>query len=262
MRRKPLVIGNWKLNGSLAVNEQRMLATVEALRGLNQIDVGLCLPYPYLFQAQKLLSNTSVMWGAQNVSQFERGAYTSCVSAAMVAEFGCAFAIIGHSERRLYSAENSGKAVIRIKRAVDAGITPIYCIGETQAEHASGDIKSVIEAQVLALFDLDAATLVRVKSFGIVVAYEPVWAIGAGQAATPEQAQSMHAWIRLLLARHDAELAEKTRIIYGGSLRPDNASALFNMPDIDGGLVGRAALHAKNFAEICVAATDKKSHLA
>lgn len=254
--RKPLVVGNWKLNGRLAENENRMLATVEALRGVNQVDVGLSLPYPYLFQAQQLLTNTPVMWGAQNVSQFVQGAYTSCVSAAMLAEFDCAFAIIGHSERRLYSAESSAKAAIRVKCAVDADITPIYCIGETKAEHAAGDAKKVIEAQLSALFDLDAATLKRVKTNGIVVAYEPVWAIGAERAAVPEQAQNMHAWIRALLAKYDVDLAEKTRIIYGGSLRPGNASAIFNKPDIDGGLVGRASLKAKTFAQICIAAID------
>ncbi|MCL4146194.1 UNVERIFIED_CONTAM: hypothetical protein GTU68_037286, partial [Idotea baltica] len=125
-----VVGGNWKLNGSLAENKGRLLATVEAIKGINQVEVGLCLPYPYLFQAQQLLSSTALIWGAQNVSQFVQGAYTSCVSADMVAEFGCQLVIIGHSERRLYSAENSNKAAIRIKRAVDAGVTPVYCIGE------------------------------------------------------------------------------------------------------------------------------------
>lgn len=258
--RIPLVVGNWKLNGSLAENESRLLSTVEALREVNQVDVGLCLPYPYLFQAQQLLSNTPVMWGAQNVSQFEQGAYTSCVSAQMVAEFGCQLAILGHSERRIYSAENSAKATVRIKRALDAGITPIYCIGETQAEHAVGDAKSVIETLVLALFDLDTETLKRMSSNGIVIAYEPIWAIGAEYPATIEQAQNMHAWIRGLLANYDAKLAENTRIIYGGSLKPDNAKVLFDMPDIDGGLVGRASLNPHSFAQICIAATDQRSN--
>lgn len=254
--RKPIVVGNWKLNGSLADNKARLLATVESLGDMHQLDVGLCLPYPYLFQAQQLLSNTPVMWGAQNVSQFEQGAYTSCVSAKMVAEFGCKLVIVGHSERRLYSAENSTKAVMRIKRALDGGMTPIYCVGETQAEHAAGDAKSVIEAQVLALFGLDTETRQRMQSNGIIIAYEPVWAIGAEHPATPEQAQNMHAWIRGLLANCDAALAESTRIIYGGSLRPDNANALFRIPDIDGGLVGRASLDAQTFAAICSTAAN------
>ncbi len=252
--RRPLVIGNWKLNGSLAENEARMLATAVAVKDINQVDIGLCLPYVYLFQAQQLLANTNVMWGAQNVSQFEQGAYTACVSAKMVAEFGCQLAIIGHSERRHYSAENSAKAVIRIKRAVDAGIMPIYCIGETQAEHAAGDAKKVLTAQVMALLDLDKTTLDKIKSFGLVMAYEPVWAIGADQAATPALAQNMHAFIRNLLTQFDAEFAQKTRIIYGGSVTPDNAKALFGMSDIDGGLIGRASLDAGAFSSICMAA--------
>lgn len=254
--RRPLVVGNWKLNGSLAENETRMQATAGALKNINQVDIGLCLPYVYLFQAQQLLANTNIMWGAQNVSQFEQGAYTACVSAEMVAEFGCQLAIVGHSERRHYSAENSAKAVMRIKRAVDAGITPIYCIGETQEEHAAGDAKRVLAEQLMALFDLDKASLEKIKSFGMDIAYEPVWAIGADQAATPELAQNMHLFIRDLLAKHDAVFAEKTRIIYGGSVTPDNAKALFEMPDIDGGLVGRASLDAHAFSSICAAALN------
>lgn len=249
--RRPLVVGNWKLNGSLVDNKIRLLATVDALKSMNQTDIGLCFPYVYLFQAQQLLANTYVMWGAQNVSQFKQGAYTACVSAEMVAEFGCQLAIVGHSERRHYNAENSEKAVIRIKRAVNAGITPIYCIGETQAEHAVGDAKKVLAAQIKALFDLDKASLDNIKSFGLVMAYEPVWAIGSDQAATPELAQNMHAFIRDLLAKQDVNFAEKTRIIYGGSVSPDNAKALFEMPDIDGGLIGRASLDAHAFSSIC-----------
>lgn len=254
--RRPLVVGNWKLNGSLAENKTRLLATITAVESINQVDIALCLPYVYLFQAQQLLANTNVMWGAQNVSQFKQGAYTACVSADMVADFDCQLVIVGHSERRHYSAENSEKAVIRIKRAVDAGITPIYCIGETQAEHATGDAKKVLTAQLMALFDLDKVSLDNIKSFGLVIAYEPVWAIGSDQAATPELAQNMHAFIRDLLAKHDAEFAEKTRIIYGGSVTPDNAKALFNMPDIDGGLIGRASLDATAFSRICRAAVN------
>ena len=185
--------------------------------------------------------------------QFVQSAYTACVSAEMVAEFGCQLVIVGHSERRHYTAENSAKAVMRIKRAADAGITPIYCIGETQSEHAAGDAKQVIEAQLLALLDLGKASLEKVKSFGLVIAYELVWAIGTGQAATPAIAQNMYAFIRVLLAKHDAVFAEKTRIIYGSSVTPDNAKALFTMPHIDGGLVGRASLNAALFATVCAA---------
>jgi triosephosphate isomerase (TIM) len=254
--RTPLIIGNWKLNGRLAENTTRLRAIVTAVKHINQVDIGLCLPYVYLFQAQQILSNTNVMWGAQNVSQFEQGAYTACVSAAMVADFGCQLAIVGHSERRHYSAENSAKAVMRIKRAVDAKMTPVYCIGETQAEHAAGDAKKVIQAQVMALFDSDKASLETIKSFGLAIAYEPIWAIGADQAATPALAQNRHAFIRDLLAKQDATFAAQTRIIYGGSVTPDNAKALFEMPDIDGGLIGRASLNAHHFAAICAAAVN------
>ena len=251
--RQPLAVGNWKLNGSLAENKIRIQVIVNALENLVHAEVGLCLPYLYLFQVQQLLANTDLLWGSQSVSQFVQGAYTACVSAEMVVEFGCQLVIVGHSERRHYSAENSARAVMRIKRLVDAGITPIYCIGETQSEHAAGDAKQVIEAQLLALLDLDKASLEKVKSFGLVIAYEPVWAIGTGQTATPALAQNMHAFIRGLLAKRDVVFAEKTRVIYGGSVTPDSAKALFTMPDIDGGLIGRASLNAASFATICAA---------
>lgn len=251
--RKPVVIGNWKLNGGLAENKTRLLELVQTLSYQRHVDIGVCLPYPYLFQAQQLLANTSIMWGAQNVSQYIQGAYTACVSAEMLADFGCKIVIIGHSERRLYSAENSEKAIMRIKRAIDAGITPIYCIGESKKEHEAGLAKKVIADQLNALFECHDVTL---NMDGLMIAYEPVWAIGTDQAATPNQAQTIHMFIRSLIAKYDQVLSEKTRIIYGGSLTPDNASALFNMPDIDGGLVGRASLNADAFADICGAAAN------
>lgn len=259
MMRKPLVIGNWKLNGHLAENKMRMQAVADALNNTEAVNVGLCLPYVYLFQAQQVLANTGLLWGSQNVSQFDQGAYTSCISAEMVAEFGCQLAIIGHSERRHYSAENSEKAVLRVQRTIDAGMTPVYCIGETQTEHSAGEAKQVITAQVMALLDLDKLSLEKITSFGLVIAYEPVWAIGTGQAATPVFAQTMHAFIRSLLAKHDTAWAKKTRIIYGGSVTPENAKALFDMPDIDGGLVGSASLSAVSFIAICKAATMKNA---
>lgn len=249
--RKKLVVGNWKLHGSLVENEKLLDEIATQLKDLRNIDCGVCLPYPYLFQAQRKLANTSILWGAQNVSQFLAGAYTSSVSAKMIADFGCSFAIVGHSERRSYSHESNQKAVIRIKRAVDAGITPIYCVGETLAEYGLGQTKKIIEAQILAIFGLDAITLSRAKAVGLVVAYEPVWAIGTGHAAQPAQAQMVHHFIRALIAQHDADFAEKVRIIYGGSLTPVNACSLLIMPDIDGGLVGHCALNALTFKAIC-----------
>ncbi len=255
--RKPLVVGNWKLNGRLAENKNRILALAEAVKNITQVEVGLCLPYVYLFQAQQLLANTGMLWGAQNVSQFVQGAYTACISAEMLAEFGCHLVIVGHSERRHYTAENSQKAVIRIQRAVDAGITPIYCIGETQAEHAAGVAKKVIAAQLSALLGLDELSLQKIFALGLVVAYEPVWAIGTGQAAIPAFVQEMHVFIRRLLAQYDSHFAANVRIIYGGSVSLDNAQSLFAMPDVDGALVGRASLNVDTFAGICAIASQQ-----
>jgi len=251
--RKKLVIGNWKLNGGLAENKQRFTAIAATLGSVSAIDIGVCVPYPYLFQAQQYLSNTNIQWGTQNISQFEQGAYTSCVSAQMAAEFGCHFAILGHSERRFYTDESSHKAVLRIQRAADAGITPIYCIGETLAEHQASQAIAVIDRQMQPLFELSEAALNKAKQVNMVIAYEPVWAIGSDQAATPEQAQAMHVYIREKIATLDAAFAQSMRVIYGGSLMPDNAKAIFSMPDIDGGLVGRASLQPAKFEQICTA---------
>ncbi len=249
--RKKLVVGNWKLHGNLAENEKLLVEIAAQLNGIKNIDCGICLPYPYLFQAQRNLVNTSILWGAQNVSQFTGGAYTSSVSASMIADFGCSLVIIGHSERRSYSHESNQTAVIRIKRAVDAGITPIYCVGETLVEYDLEQTKSIIEAQILAVFDLDAISLARLKAVGLVIAYEPVWAIGTGHTALPEEAQKVHYFIRTILAQYDADFAESVRIIYGGSLTPENACSLMMMPEIDGGLVGRCALDVLAFKAIC-----------
>jgi len=251
--KKKLIIGNWKLNGGLEENQTRFKAISTAFEDLTSVDVGICVPYPYLFQAQQCLTGSPIQWGAQNVSQFRQGAYTSCVSAEMVAEFGATYALLGHSERRFYNAESSQKSVLRIKRAAEAGVTPIYCIGETFDEHQAGSAKSVIAAQLQPLFNLDTESLSKAKAVGLVVAYEPVWAIGAKEAATPEQAQTMHAYIRALMAAHDESFAERMRIIYGGSLNPKNAQSILTMSDVDGGLVGRASLNADQLKKICIA---------
>ncbi len=249
--RKQLMVGNWKLHGNLVENETLLLALATELTQLDNVDCGICLPYPYLFQAQKILADTRIAWGAQNVSQFLTGAYTASVSANMIADFGCSYVIVGHSERRTYSYESNQTAVIRIKRAVDAAITPIYCVGETLQEHAAGQTKQIIEAQVLALFDLDDRTLRHAKAINLVIAYEPVWAIGTGYPAEPNHIQEIHAFIRGLIKQYDVYFAEKLRIIYGGSLTPDNACSILPLPDIDGGLVGHSALNVPAFKKIC-----------
>ena len=255
--RRQLVVGNWKLHGSIAKNQALIAQLIDSLQYLHHADFAVCVPYPYFFQAQDLLTGTNIAWGSQNVSQFDHGAYTSSISASMIAEFGCKFAIIGHSERRSLSHESNEKAAIRFTRALSAGITPIYCVGETLAEHESGHAQQIVHDQVLAITQgLDDAMFAAAKQLGAVIAYEPVWAIGTGQAATAEQAQTMHAYIRQLIAARDEDFSQKVRIIYGGSVTPKNAYHILTMPDIDGSLVGRSALIAADFAGICAIANS------
>ncbi len=258
MRRK-LVVGNWKLHGNLARNKVLIASLLKNLNGLNTADFAICVPYTYLFQAQTLLVGTNIAWGAQNVSQFEEGAFTSSISATMIAEFGCTFAIIGHSERRALSHESNQKAATRFTRALSAGITPIYCVGETLDEREAGLAQSIIKSQILAITKgLDDVTFERAKQLNAVIAYEPVWAIGTGETADPQQAQAMHLFIRNLIAERDADFAQQVRIIYGGSVTPENACTILTMPDVDGSLVGRCALEADDFSRICVIASDTK----
>jgi triosephosphate isomerase (TIM) len=250
--RQKLVVGNWKLNGSLVNNKVLIAGLLERLKGINTADFAICVPYTYLFQAQNLLKESNIEWGAQNVSQFDGGAHTSSISAPMIAEFGCKYVIIGHSERRALSNESNQKAARRFARAVDAGLTPIYCVGETLEERAAGLAENVVKNQILAItHGLDEIVFERAKQVETVIAYEPVWAIGNGQTASPQQAQQMHAFIRDLIAKVDTDFAAKVRIIYGGSMTPANASALLAMPDVDGGLIGRCALQADEFSQIC-----------
>ena len=251
MRRK-LVVGNWKLNGSLRENKVLIASLLENLNTIQTTDFAICVPYTYIFQAQALLTGTNIYWGAQNVSQFRDGAYTSSISAHMIADFDCSFAIIGHSERRALSNESNQKAAKRFARVVNAGITPIYCVGETAEERAEGLAENVVKNQILAItYGLDESTFERAKQVSMVIAYEPVWAIGNGRTASPQQAQDMHAFIRDLIAKIDADFSKRVRIIYGGSVTPDNALALLSMPDIDGGLIGRCSLIAEEFSQIC-----------
>lgn len=254
--RKKLVVGNWKLHGSLLENQGLLNRLKQELFHLDGVDTAVCLPYVYLYQAQSALQGTSIAWGAQNVSQFTEGAFTSCISAKMVAEFGCTYTIVGHSERRALKLESNQVATKRLLNALHAGLTPIFCVGETLDERDGGMAELIVRNQMLnVVYGLDDKAFALAKKLNMVIAYEPVWAIGTGEHATPEHAQRMHAFIRMMIAERDREFAGQIRILYGGSMAPKNAESLLAMPDIDGGLLGRAALVAEDFVEICKTAS-------
>ena len=242
-----LVAGNWKSNGELAAN-QRLLDQVRTdAAGLTGVDCAVCVPFPYLFQAKQSLTGTTVAWGGQDVSQYGAGAYTGAVTAAMLREFGCTYVLVGHSERRSIFGENNATVAAKFGAALQAGLTPIVCVGETLEERESGAMEQVVGMQIDAV--IDAAGISALGK--AVVAYEPVWAIGTGRTATPEQAQAVHAFIRGRIAATDARVGSALRILYGGSVKAANAAQLFAMPDIDGGLIGGAALMAGEFMAIC-----------
>jgi len=244
MGRKKLIAGNWKMNGSLAANAALM---GELLAGIGQpvCDVAVCVPAVYLAQVQLLLAGQGgIALGAQDVSQHESGAYTGDVSAAMLKELGARYVIVGHSERRQYQGETDAQVAVKAQRALAAGLTPIVCVGETLREREQGETESVVSRQLSAVIQLNGERLVD-----LVVAYEPVWAIGTGRTATPEQAQTVHAALRALLAAADLQAAG-VRILYGGSMNAGNAAELLAQPDIDGGLIGGASLKARDFLKI------------
>ena len=246
--RKPLVVGNWKMNGDLVANERLFTALRSSIDRalLAQVDVAVCPPYPYLGQAAAWLGDTGIAWGAQDVAAYENGAYTGEVSAAMVSDLGCRWAIVGHSERRTLLGETDAVVEQKAQRALGQGVGVIVCVGETLEEREQGLAESVLARQVDALAPLCAADAER-----FVLAYEPVWAIGTGRTASPEQAQAMHAFIRSRLSAAGFDAAARFRLLYGGSVKPANAQSLFGMPDIDGGLIGGAALVADDFGAIC-----------
>jgi triosephosphate isomerase len=244
--RKKLVVGNWKMNGSRPHNAE-LLAGIAAARPFG-CDVGVCVPFPYLGETAVALAGSDIRWGAQDCSQHEQGAYTGEVSASMLAEFGCRYAIVGHSERRAMHEESDQRVADKAKAALARGLTPIVCVGETLSQREAGHAHEVVKRQLSAVIH----TLAHCAS-EMVVAYEPVWAIGTGVTATPEQAQEMHALIRAQL--HAAtERADTMTLLYGGSVKPDNAAKLFAQADIDGGLIGGASLQAADFVAICRAA--------
>lgn len=248
--RKPLVAGNWKMNGSVA-SVRELLAGVKAGVGeVGNCEVAVCPPYIFIPMTQAELSGTSVPWGGQNLSTEQSGAYTGEVSASMLLDFGCTYVIVGHSERRTLYGETDDVVARKYAVARAAGLKPILCVGETLEEREKGVTEEVVARHVDAVIKLEG---VGALADGV-IAYEPVWAIGTGVTATPEQAQEVHAFIRVRVATHDAKIAEELRILYGGSMKPDNAAELMAKADIDGGLIGGASLKAADFLAICKAA--------
>ncbi|MEW6479422.1 MAG: triose-phosphate isomerase [Pseudomonadota bacterium] len=246
MSRK-LIAGNWKMNGGLAANEALVKAMLADI-GAPACDVALCAPAPYLAQLQSLLQGSPIAWGAQDVSAHEQGAYTGEVSVAMLKDFGCRYAIVGHSERRQYHGETDELVAAKAQRALAGGVTPIVCVGETLAQREAGETEAVVKRQLAAVIHTVGHCITE-----IVVAYEPVWAIGTGKTATPEQAQQVHAVLRAQLAAATTN-PKRIHILYGGSMNAANAASLLTQPDIDGGLIGGASLKAADFLQIVAAA--------
>jgi triosephosphate isomerase len=255
--RRNLVVGNWKMHGDIKRNQVLLENIIEGVRDLHHADYVLCVPNIYIFQARALLEQTNIAWGGQNVNQFEEGAFTGAISPHMLTDLGCTYVILGHSERRNLFFETNLTAAARFDAAIKAGLTPIFCVGETLAEHEAGLTEVIVASQMDAVMaTLSDADFAKAIAVDMVFAYEPVWAIGTGQTATPQQAQSVHQFIRHRIARRNPDAAARVRIIYGGSVRANNAENLFAMPDVDGGLIGGASLLADEFVAICQAANS------
>lgn len=246
MKRK-LIAGNWKMNGNAVANAALLKDLLANGQGW-KCDVAVCVPAVYLAQVQSLVASTGIALGAQDVSAFEAGAYTGEISASMLREFGVRYVIVGHSERRQYHGENDSTVAVKAQRALAAGITPIVCVGETLAEREAGSTEDVVKRQLAAVIHANGHCISE-----IVVAYEPVWAIGTGKTATPEMAQHVHAVLRTQL-KAATEHADRIHILYGGSMNAANAAQLLAQSDIDGGLVGGAALKPADFLSIISAA--------
>ena len=248
--RKKLVAGNWKMHGSRSMAEGLMEEIISGAP-LDDIDVLVLPPYPYLAPLAEKYGSSGVGFGAQDVSEHQgQGAFTGEVSATMVADLGCRWALVGHSERRHHHTESNEKVARKFAAVRAAGLTPILCVGETLHQREAGETMEVIQQQLHAVLALNG-----IGSFDTaVISYEPVWAIGTGKTASPAQAQEVHAFIRSQLAQEDAMIARLTRLLYGGSVKPANAAELFAQPDVDGGLIGGASLVASEFLAICNAA--------
>ncbi|GAB4358612.1 MAG: triose-phosphate isomerase [Gammaproteobacteria bacterium] len=248
--RQPLVAGNWKMNGTRASIEALLNGIKAGIDPELRAEVAVCPPAVYLAQVADALRGSTIFWGAQNVSEHESGAYTGEIAPAMLNDFDCRYTIVGHSERRTLFGEDDETVARKFVAAQAAGLQPILCVGELLEEREQGITEEVVARQIDAVLDLAG-----VEAFGrAVVAYEPVWAIGTGKTATPEQAQEVHAFIRGRVAERNGTIADALRILYGGSVKGANARELFGMADIDGGLIGGASLQAEEFLAICRAA--------
>ena len=246
--RKTIVAGNWKMNASKDSVESLV---TDILSGASDVsaEIIVCAPFPYLSQVEVLIEGSNLMLGAQNLNVNASGAFTGEVSAEMIKDFGANHVIVGHSERRSLYGETSEIVAEKTKAAVDSGLTPILCLGESLDQRESGKTESVVSEQLNKVIKM-----VGIEAFNnIIIAYEPVWAIGTGMTATPEQAQAVHKFIRDLLASSSQDIAHKTAILYGGSMNASNAVELISCADIDGGLIGGAALKAEDFLQICKA---------
>ncbi len=237
------------MHGALVQNGELLSALRSGMQGSTQVDCAVCVPFPYLAQTQQALSGSAVKWGAQDVHQLDKGAYTGEVSAAMLRDFACAYVIVGHSERRAIYGESSRLVAEKFIAAQQAGLMPILCVGETLEQRESNVTEAVVAEQLDAVIQLAGVQALK----NAVVAYEPVWAIGTGKTATSAQAQAVHAFIRRRVASLDSQIASGLCILYGGSVKANNAAELFAMPDIDGGLIGGASLVADEFLAICKA---------
>lgn len=244
--RRPLVIGNWKMNGSAEFTRDLLAGLAKDWVGVHKAEMVVCPPYLYLSQTSQILENTNISWGAQDLSIQKSGAYTGEISADMLADFGCKYVIVGHSERREYHGETSAQVAKKFKAAIDGGMIPVLCVGESLEEREADKTYEIIGSQLREVVDYCGLDLM-VKG---VIAYEPVWAIGTGKSATPELAQDVHSYIREVLGPE----GDSIRILYGGSVKPETAEGLFGQKDIDGALVGGASLKAQDFVGICRAA--------
>lgn len=250
--RRPLVVGNWKMNGTCNSVRELLDAVVSGVPVECEVEVGVCPSFVFIPQVAEQLNGSQILLGAQNVADQDSGAFTGEVSAPMLKEFGCTLSIVGHSERRLVYGESDALVAARYQKAIDHGLCPILCIGETLEQREAGETFEVVDQQLKAV--LDQAGVQSLTQ--AVIAYEPVWAIGTGRTATPDQAQEVHAHIRRQLGNQDPAVAGQVRILYGGSVNADNAASLMAMADIDGGLIGGASLKADSFLAIIQAAME------